>query len=114
MKRIIILASLVFGLQACTWVELSDEAKKVRVLSQDEVGSCTKLGKAAVSLKSKVAGFDRSKKKVKQELETLGRNTAIQLDGDTIVPITEVEDGKQVFDVYRCIKRKPKSKSYGY
>ena len=103
MKRIMILASLVFALQACSWVELSEQGEKVRVLSEDEVMSCTKLGKAAVSLKSKVAGFDRSEKKVKKELETLGRNTAVELGGDTIVPVTPIEDGKQVFDVYRCV-----------
>jgi len=103
MKKIFILSLLLFGLQACTWVKLSDEGKKVRVLSQEEVTNCKKLGKAAVSLKSKIAGFDRSEEKVKNELETLGRNTAIELDGDTIVPITEIKDGKQTFEVYRCI-----------
>ena len=103
MKRIIILATLAFALQACTWVELSDKGEKVRVLSEDEVTSCTRLDKASVALKSKVAGFDRSEKKVKKELETLGRNTAVELGGDTIVPASPITDGKQTFDVYRCI-----------
>ena len=116
MKQMLILASMVLALQACTWVKLSDEGKKVRVLGADEVTGCTKLGKASVSLKSKVAGFDRSRKKVQEELEMLGRNTAVELGGDTIVPVTPIKDGKQVFDVYRCIPRKskPRSRSYGY
>ena len=103
MKKLLAVLLFAFTLSACTWVELTPEGEKVRVLSQSEVQSCKKKGKTTVSLKDKIAGFDRVKTKVQKELETLGRNTAVELDGDTIVATSEIMDGKQSFDIYRCI-----------
>ena len=103
MKNLLSILLFTFTLTACTWVELTPEGEKVRVLSLSEVQSCKKKGKTTVSLKAKIAGIERNEKKVKKELETLGRNTAVELNGDTIVPTSEIIDGKQAFDIYRCI-----------
>ena len=91
------------SLQACTWVKVTPAGEKVRVLSAKEVGSCKELGITRNSLKDKIAGVNRKKDKVKKELETLAKNTAADMGGDTIVPKTEIEDGRQVFTVYKCI-----------
>lgn len=88
---------------SCTWVKMTPEGEKVRVLSADEISRCKKLGQTEVSLKNDVAGFKRGEEKVKKELETLARNSAANMDGDTVVPITDIEDGKQSFAVYRCV-----------
>ena len=45
---------------------------------------------------------ERDAGKVKTELETLARNEAIKLKGDTVVPVTEIKDGEQTFKVYQC------------
>lgn len=103
MKKLAILFVIAFALPACTWVTLSKEGEKIRVLSADEVKSCKKLGKTVVSLKDKIAGFDRNEEKVQKELEALARNSAVDLEGDTVVPANEIKDGKQTFDVYRCV-----------
>lgn len=103
MKKLLAIVLFAFTLGACTWVELTPEGEKVRVLSLSEVQSCKKKGKVTASLKAKIAGIDRNKKKVQKELEFIGRNSAVDIDGDTIVPVGEIKDGKQVFDVYRCI-----------
>lgn len=103
MKKHLLIWFLAFSLSACTWVKLTPGAEKVRVLSAQEVQSCTKKGKTTVSVKADVAGIERSQEKVKTELETLARNSAVELNGDTVVPTSEIKDGKQTFDVYRCI-----------
>ena len=104
MSRNLFLALLVvISLQACTWVKMTPGGEKVRVLSVDEVGSCKKLGVTQSFLKDKIAGVDRNKDKVKKELETIARNSAADMGGDTIVPKTEIEDGQQSFTVYKCI-----------
>lgn len=103
MKKHFLILLLAFSLSSCTWVKLTPEAEKVRVLSAQEVQSCTKKGKTTVSVKADVAGIERSHEKVKTELETLARNSAVELKGDTVVPASEIKDGKQTFDVYRCI-----------
>ena len=103
MKKLLPILLLAFTLTSCAWVQLTPEGEKVRVLSADEVQSCTKKGKTTVSIAADVGGIYRSKEKVKEELETLARNSAVDLKGDTVVPASEIVDGKQVFDVYRCI-----------
>ena len=103
MKKLLPILFLAFALSSCTWVNLTPGGEKVRVLSADEVHSCTKKGKTTVSIKADVAGIERSPEKVKEELEVLARNSAVDLNGDTVVPTSEIEDGKQTFDVYRCI-----------
>ena len=67
-----------------------------------EVLTCEKLGKTTVSLLDKVVGVDRSAEKVRGELETLARNSAADIGGDTVVAASEITDGKQAYDVYRC------------
>lgn len=92
-------------LSACTWVEPTAQGEKVRVLAAEEVTKCTKVGQTTVSLLAKVIGIERNPHKVQDELNTLARNSAVELDGDTVVPVSAVEDGKQTFDVYRCVPR---------
>jgi len=103
MKKLLPILFLAFSLNSCTWVDLTPAGEKVRVLSADEVHSCTKKGKTTVSVKAEIAGIERDREKVKEELETLARNSAVDLNGDTVVPAGEIKDGKQVFEVYRCI-----------
>ena len=103
MKKWIVVLMAVSLVSACTWVKLTGEGEKVRVLSAEEAKNCKKLGKTRAMLKDKIAGVSRNSEKVRKELETLARNSAVDMGGDTVVPASEVEDGKQVFDVYRCV-----------
>lgn len=104
MKNYLSILFLALSLTACTWVKLTPGGEEVRVASADEVQSCTKKGKTNVSLKADIAGIDRNREKVRKELETLARNHTAELNGDTIVPASTIENGKQTFDVYRCIE----------
>ena len=58
-----------------------------------------------MSVKASVIGIKRKEKKVMQELEYQARNSAAAdfEGGDTVVAITEVTEGKQKFDVYKCV-----------
>ncbi|GAV21062.1 hypothetical protein MMIC_P2041 [Mariprofundus micogutta] len=101
-KQLILIALLVAGLSACTWVEVDPQAQGVRVAELSQVTSCKHLGKATVSLLDKVLFVSRGEKQVEEELERLGRNSAAEMDGDTIVPMSKVIDGERVFNVYQC------------
>ncbi len=90
-------------LTGCTWVKPTAEGEKVRVLNAKEVAGCKNLGSTTVALVDKVAGLKRNPQKVQKELETLARNSAVDLGGDTVVAISEVTNGKQTFAVYRCV-----------
>lgn len=96
-----ILACL-FVLSACTWVKLTPEGENVRVLTAQEAENCKKVARTTHSLKADVMGIDRKKEKVKTELETLARNAAPEYEANAVMPATEIEDGKQSFDVFKC------------
>lgn len=95
-----LLVALIGG---CTWVKMTPEGEKVRVLEPHEVTSCKQLGKTTVTGKARVAGIERNQKKVTEELRTLALNSAARIDGDTVVPLTEIEGDSQVFAVYKCV-----------
>ena len=99
----LLLVAAVLGLMACSWVKLTPEGEKVRVLSQTEVSSCKKIGKTTVSVADTVVGLERKEHVVKENLEMLARNSAPEMGGDTVVPVSPITDGKQTFDVYRCV-----------
>lgn len=96
------LVAMALSLAACTWVKPTPEGEKVQVLTADEAKSCIDIGKTTASLMAKVAGIERSQTKVKYELLTLARNSAANMGGNAIVPVTEIVDGKQSFRVYKC------------
>ncbi|MEM7294301.1 MAG: DUF4156 domain-containing protein, partial [Pseudomonadota bacterium] len=62
-----------------------------------------KLGKTSTSVVASVAGVARPPETVQQELETVGRNSAADMGGDTIVAESKIDDGKQTFGVYKCV-----------
>lgn len=98
-----VLAILVMGFK---WVKLTPEGEKVRVLEAGEIASCRKLGKTTVSVRANIIGsWKRNEEKVRRDLEYQARNSAaVDFEGgDTIVVISDVEEGKQKFDVYKCV-----------
>jgi hypothetical protein len=101
--RILLLVTLgVTCFSGCTWVKLSPQGEGVLLARATDVLGCEKLGTTTASLKADIAGFSRNPSKVQLELETLARNSAADLGGDTIVHASEIELGKQEFDVYLC------------
>jgi hypothetical protein len=96
-------AMVVVLLSACSWVSVSSSGEKVRVLSADEVSGCKHLGKTTVSTAGKIGALERYPEKIQEELNTLARNSAPELGGDTVVAVDKPVDGRQVFEVYRCV-----------
>lgn len=88
---------------ACTWVDVSPQGEKVNVLTVNEVSACEHVGKTTVKTAAKVAGLERHAHKVQTELNTLARNSAVGIGGDTVVPVDAPLEGRQVFNVYRCM-----------
>jgi len=89
-------------LASCTWVKPTDEALNVRVAYLSQIETCKQLGRATVSVLDKVAFISRAEEDMADELETLGRNAAAEMKGDTIVAMSKIVKGEQVFNVYRC------------
>ncbi len=102
MMKICIAMLLIQGMTACTWVELSEQGEHVRVLTAAEITSCKRVGKTTVKTAEKVAGLERHEHKIQEESDTLARNSAVELEGDAVVPVGKPVNGRQVYEVYRC------------
>ena len=103
-NRYLMIAIFCGCLSACTWVELTEQGESVRVMKAAP-GSCERLGQTSSMTKSDIASIDRKREKVATELETLARNAAARMGGDTVVAESEIsETGEQSFGIYRCIR----------
>lgn len=104
-KKLLPLSLLALMSSACTWVDLSAEGEKVRVLTAEEVTKCTFVGNTTSIITEKVVGVKRHENAINFELTTLARNSAIKLEGDSVVADGPAVDGEQLFKVYRCIPK---------
>lgn len=86
----------------CSSITLTAGGEKVRVLAPNEISSCKKLGQTNASVTDKVV-VKRPIETIELELTTMARNSADNMGGDTVVPLTVVEGGKQSFGIYKCI-----------
>jgi hypothetical protein len=93
--------SVVFG-AGCTWVKPTLGGERVVVVTPEQANYCEKLGQTRQTGVSKVGFLDRSSEKVAEELATLARNSAADMGGNAIIPLTQPVGGKQTFAVLRC------------
>ena len=89
-------------ISSCSSIKLTAGGEKVRVLAPNEISSCKKLGQTNASVTDKVV-VKRPIETIELELITMARNSADNMGGDTVVPLTIVEGGKQSFTIYKCI-----------
>ena len=90
---------LVFA--GCTWVHRAPGADAVRVVSAQPAG-CEARGEVEVSVKASLGPYERNALRVRDELETLARNEAPDLNADTVQALAEPTDGKQRYAMFRC------------
>lgn len=103
MKLLLPIIVAVFMATGCTWVKPTPSGEQIRVATDPQtVQDCKKLGNTTVSLLDRVGPIKRDAKQVKDELNVLARNSAAEMGGDTILPVSEIYLGERSFDVYRC------------
>ena len=102
MKQIICMISAAMLLSACSSLKLTEGGEKIRVLEPAEVSTCKNLGRTNASVTARVV-IERPADSIAEELSIVSRNSAARMGGDTIVPLTVIEDGHQTFVVYKCI-----------
>ena len=101
--RYAVIAGVAALASGCTWVKLTEPGMQVRVSTVAQAASCTKLGATHTKTSTRIGFFSRSAKKIDSELESLARNEASEMGGDTIVSQGPASsEGRRSFDVYRC------------
>jgi len=89
----------------CSLVELTPTGAGVRLASAEAVVTCTSLGRITASVIHEVGFLPRHPDAVQDNINVTARNSAANMGADTIVPASGIVDGKQTFDVYRCLRR---------
>jgi hypothetical protein len=89
----------------CALVDLTPAGAGVRLASPEAVVTCTSLGRLTASVVHKAGFIPRHPDAVQDNINVTARNSAANMGADTIVPASNVQDGKQTFDVYRCLRR---------
>ena len=100
--RLITVFGFLLLLSGCTWISLTAEGEKVQVKGKFDVAGCNHLGKTTATVTDKVIGLQRKEHIIRDNLETLARNAAADMGGDTIVPIGKIKEGRQSFKIYKC------------
>ena len=104
MKTILITICTGLILTSCTWVKVTSRGETVHLVqSINATEPCKKLGKVNTKVISQFI-FDRDTEKVAGELADLARNEAGLMGGDTIVPVSDIIDGRRSFGVYQCFQ----------
>mgnify|MGYP006165689443 CR=1 FL=1 len=86
MRRLLPLAvaSIMFA-SGCTWVHMAPGASSVRVVAAGAAPTgCEKRGEVVVSVKDRLGPYERNTLRVRDELETMARNEAPDLQADTV------------------------------
>lgn len=89
-------------LGACSFVKLNPQAESTYVLQNENAASnCKLIGKTTASLWSSASTF-QSDQKIDDQLNTLARNQASEMGGNSVLAITGVENSQRTFNVYKC------------
>ena len=97
------LSSLLF-LSACSWVQPLPGAYKVALMKLSDVKDCERLGTTTTSALDKVGLYEREDAAITEDLVLLAKNEAVNMRGDTIVALSEVQNGRMEYAIYRCLK----------
>ena len=103
LRHLIVPALLAMTVAGCAWTKLTPYGEQARVLRPDQVSSCKPLGTTTAQVAAKVVGIPRPQRDVEHDLQTLARNALQSVNGDTIVPVGQPQNGSQTFRMYRCI-----------
>lgn len=102
MARSLAFLTLISSLSACTWVGLTAAGETVSLREASQIGNCQRIGRATAQSRDEIVSIDRSSERLQNELVTLARNEAGDMGGNVIVPETVIQEGSQIFGVYRC------------
>ncbi|MDZ7787931.1 MAG: DUF4156 domain-containing protein [Halofilum sp. (in: g-proteobacteria)] len=103
-RNVILAVAMTAVLGGCSFVTVDPGAEDVLVLAAERTKDCERLGQTRVSVATKIGFIKRGKPAISDNLETLARNSAAEMGGDTITAETEVSDGKQTFGIFDCVK----------
>ncbi len=87
---------------ACSFVSLNPQAQNVAVAANSNLANnCKFWGNTNVSIWAKADTF-QSQKSAESQLDTLARNEAATMGGNTVVAESAINNGQRTYGVYNC------------
>lgn len=103
LHRAMLLGLLFAVTVGCTWVDISPAGKEVMLVKPANVSNCRYIGVTTSTVKGAIGNLNRPEHKVTEELQTMARNQAAVMGGDSIIAKNETRtQSTQAFDVYKC------------
>lgn len=104
MKKALISLSLVSlaAMSGCTFNSANEGSNTVLLVKEYNVKECKKLGTSTAKVKDTLAGVNLPEGQLQKELIVIAKNDALALGGDSIVEMSPVKGGFQVFGIYKC------------
>lgn len=99
--KLIAVLAMFATIAACSFVELKPGAENVIIFEGND--RCEAIGQTEVNVIVTAIGIDREAATIAEELQTLARNDALQLQSNAIWPITQVTNGEQTYRIMRCL-----------
>mgnify|MGYP000123758612 CR=1 FL=1 len=93
----------IMSLTACSFVELNRGAENIIFSRQGD--DCRQLQTFTAEVKTTTLFIDRRPKAIAEELQILAQNKAYAEHANAIWPVSEIEEGRQTFDILRCDHR---------
>jgi hypothetical protein len=100
--RFLFILILITLSSACSFVEQKPGSENVVVTTQDQVASCTSIGKSRVTVLSEIGFADLMESYVAEKLDLMGKNAGVDQGGNTVVKLEEPEPGVAVYGIYNC------------
>jgi hypothetical protein len=95
-------ALLVLFLGACAGSGGVPPGETVRIVTAEQLTDCRNVGSVHVSVIDKLQQLQKIEGGVANELLRLAKQSAEQLGGNAIVEMTNITDGSQSFEAFRC------------
>ena len=101
MWRYFALLGVALLLSGCAFVTLSPGGQRVQVLTGAPAG-CQSRGEIVVTMTHRVGFYERDALRVRDELEILARNQAVQQGANRINLLRDDASGRQRWALWRC------------
>jgi hypothetical protein len=98
--KTIYLIGLLATLTACSFVELKPGAENIIFAKQGD--GCETIKTFTAEVKTSTLFINRRPKAIAEELQILAQNEAYAIYANAIWPNSDIEEGKQEFDLLRC------------
>jgi hypothetical protein len=102
MNRLLLVLLIISALSGCNWVQVTSEGAGVRLANARDINNCTRIGRTRAQTLSRIIVVERGGEQLQSELLRLARNEAGSMGGNTVVPESIIEEGRQTFGVYIC------------